>query len=95
MKSFYDRLIGEGKAHKVALTAVMRNWSYAPTCLYAMNGTVRPLLRNRAPAESQVCEPDLKVGRFAPGENSWHNPVNFNTNRRYPHALERNYPAAV
>ncbi|MCY3873206.1 MAG: IS110 family transposase, partial [Rhodobacteraceae bacterium] len=22
--SFYDRLIGEGKAHKVALTAVMR-----------------------------------------------------------------------
>ena len=24
MKSFYDRLIGEGKAHKVALTAVMR-----------------------------------------------------------------------
>ncbi len=24
MKSFYDRLIGEGKAHKVALAAVMR-----------------------------------------------------------------------
>ena len=72
-----------------------RIWAVIRSSSLNQDGTSPGLTVPSGPAREKVIEPDLKVGRFAPGEITWHNPVNFNTNRRYPHALERNHPAAV